>query len=434
MKELELELKAMLRSRLDPLTAGALPASVRSRARRGRSLMVALATLTSLSLIAAAVVAVSAWPQSQRERSVQPPPLTPYPIVERENGRIAYSASGGEAMELRTVRSDGTDQRVIPAPEGDPWGHSWSPDGSRLAVVIFAGGGDRSIWVMDPDGSKTTQVASSSLVSTPSWSPDGRTLAYSATNNGRTAIHLVEVDGSNDRIIHAEGTFAIFSVQFSPDGTKLLFDRGTDAGFDIFVMDLDGSDLKRLTSTGNDYDPAWSPDGTQIVFTREDDSKADANTVVTSDIFVMNTDGSAVQRLTETQPGSTDLNPVWAPDGSKIAYMAGRSGGPGRVIVMNPDGSDAVTLVEEDVVGLSWQPRPTSRGSGVRRVTVPDVVGLTFRDACEAAEGRLMLRVENYGHMEDCDERSVVVTQRPAPGRKVSAGSGLIITLSPRKP
>lgn len=436
MRDIEADLRQSFTSRLDPIHPGPLPTQVRSRARRGRALMLALATLTSVALVGGTVIAVSSLTGQRNDGGPIEPAISPRPIVPLSNGRIAYSATGQGSVELRTVRPDGSDQRVIPTPDGDPWSHSWSRDGSELAVVLFsAEGGPRTIWVMNPDGSDPRQVASAGHLTTPSWSPDGRTLAYAATTGRRTSIHLVDAKGRNDRIVHAEGTegtFSIFSVAFSPDGTQLLFDRGTDSGFNIFVMDVDGTDLTQLTTGGKDYNPSWSPDGTRIAFTREDDGKADANTVVTSDIFVMNADGSGIQRLTETQPGSTDRDPVWAPDGSKIAYAAGRTGGPGRVIVMNPDGSDPVELVDQEVLGLSWQPQPAMNSDDVR-VEVPDLLGLTFRQACEMTEGKLMLRVENYGRMESCDEKSVVATQRPDPGTWVSPGSRLIITLTPRK-
>jgi TolB protein len=255
------------------------------------------------------------------------------------------------------MRPDGSRDKVVPTPPGQPWLHAWSPDGSKLAASIFpTGGGERTIWVMNADGSNARQVAAAENVSVPSWSPDGMTIAYSASTDGRTEIHLVGADGSEHRIIQseeAEGTFAIFSAKPSPDGTEILFDRGTDSGFDIFVMKVDGSDVRRLTTTGTDYDPHWSPDGTKIAFTRQQGA--------TSDIFVMNADGGDVRRLTDGGDKSTNLYPQWAPDGTKIAYVAGITGGPGGLVVMNPDGSDPIELVRRDVLGISWQPSGAAR-------------------------------------------------------------------------
>jgi WD40 repeat protein len=279
-------------------------------------------------------------------------------ITPHENGRIAYSLSTGSGVELHSIKPDGSGDHVIPVPSGDPWHVSWSPDGSQLAVSIFpAGDGERTIWVMKSDGSDAHQVAAADNVSAPSWSPDGKTIVYSASTSGQTEIHLVSADGSEDRTVHVEeatGTFAIFSAELSPDGRKIMFDRGTDAGFDIFVMNADGTDAQPLTTTGTDYNPDWSPDGTEIAFTRQEDA-------ATSDIFVMKADGANVRRLTDGGSDNTYLNPQWAPDGTKIAYEAGVTGGPGPLVVINPDGSDPVTLVDGEVLGLSWQPLPVER-------------------------------------------------------------------------
>jgi len=289
---------------------------------------------------------------------------SPVPITPHENGRIAFSASTIEGLELHSVLPDGSSAEVIPTPPGMPWLHAWSPDGTRIAVSIFpTGEGDRTIWVMNADGSDPVQVAAAENVSVPSWSPDGTTIAYSAKVEDRTEIHLVSADGTNDRIVHAEGaegTFAVFSAMFSPDGTEILFDRGTDSGFDIYVMNVDGTDARRLTTTGTDYDPHWSPDGTQIAFTRQENIEVDGQARATSDIFVMNADGTEVRRLTNGGNRSTYLYPQWSPDGTKIAYLAGVTGGPGSVVVMNADGSDPVELVDGDILGISWQPLPAA--------------------------------------------------------------------------
>ena len=289
---------------------------------------------------------------------------SPVPITPHENGRIAFSFSAGQGFDLRTVMPDGSQEEVIPTPPGTPWLHAWSPDGTRIAVSIFPNGdGDRAIWVMNADGSEPVRVAAAENVSVPSWSPDGTTIAYTARLEGRTEIHLVSADGTNDRIVHAEGaegTFAVFSAKFSPDGTEILFDRGTDSGFDIFIMEVDGTGVRPLTNTGTDYDPHWSPDGTQIAFTRQETVEVDGQSRATSDIFVMNADGTDVRRLTDGGSDATNLYAEWSPDATKIAYLAGITGGPGSLVVMNADGSDPTVLAKGEVLGISWQPLPTT--------------------------------------------------------------------------
>jgi hypothetical protein len=366
MTDIEDKLRRTLGVHLDPIEAGrSLPARVRARAQRGRAMLIGTGVLATTAVVIGAAIAIPSLGRDIRDRAPVGTPSgpaveqrTPAPVTPHENGLIAYTLSTNTGMELHTMRPDGSHDQVIPTPPGLPWHHAWSPDGSKLAVSIFpTGGGERTIWVMSADGSNAHRVASADNVSVPSWSPDGTKIAYTASTEGRTEIRLVGADGSEPRTIHgeqAEGTFAIFSAKFSPDGTEILFDRGTDSGFDIFVMNVDGSDVRRLTTTGTDYDPHWSPDGTKITFTRQHGA--------TSDIFVMNANGSDVQRLSDGGDDRTNLHPQWAPDGTKIAYLAGITGGPGGLVVMNPDGSNPVELVGREVIGISWQALPVSGG------------------------------------------------------------------------
>jgi Tol biopolymer transport system component len=214
------------------------------------------------------------------------------------------------------------------------------------------GNQQRSLYVMGANGSNPSMIASAENVSAPSWWPDGTRIAYVAESGGRSTIHVVNADGSEDQVLYgidAPGTRAIFSAKVSPDGTQILFDQGTDVGFDIFSMAADGSALRQLTHTGQDYNPSWSPDGTKIAFTRQDGP-------MESDIFTMAGDGTDVTRLTDDGNGRTNLDPIWSPDGTMIAFIAGRTGGPGPVVVMDADGTNPTKLVSADVLGVSWQP------------------------------------------------------------------------------
>jgi WD40 repeat protein len=281
---------------------------------------------------------------------------SPFPIIPKVNGRIvAAQQSGNGALQLVSVNPDGSDRRVIETRvTGDPWSPVWSPDGTKLAVTVFPLAGPRALWVMNDDGTNPVKIVEGDNVSRPSWSPDGTEISVAVDTKAGSSIHIMNADGSNDRQVGdtIQGK-DYFSASFSPDGTELVFDKGTDSGFGIFVMDVGGSDVRRISTGTSDYNPSWSPDGTQIVFTRQEEGAE-------SDIYVMDADGTNVRRLTNDGPGVTNLNAEFSPDGQRIGFVAGVTGGPGSVVVMNTDGSHPVNILDGGVIGISWQPLPNS--------------------------------------------------------------------------
>jgi hypothetical protein len=168
-------------------------------------------------------------------------------------------------------------------------------------------------------------------------------------------VHVTRSDGTNDRVLYSEpapGTYAVFSATFSPDGSRIVFDAGTDSEYNIFVMGSDGSNVRQLTQSGTDYNPAWSPDSSRIVFIRYE-------AISESDVYVMEADGSEVRRLTDHGSQFTSIDPQFSPDGAFITYGSAESGVVGlSIIAMPTDGSDPEVLVEGEVLGFSWQPLP----------------------------------------------------------------------------
>jgi Tol biopolymer transport system component len=142
---------------------------------------------------------------------------------------------------------------------------------------------------------------------------------------------------------------------------KIAFYSDRDGPFDIYVMKADGSDVRRLTTSGDAEDvgtsreraalwPRWSPDGKRIVF---QSGKPD---ITQGQVYVMNGDGSGVRRLTSPSTGPNIL-PAWSPKGSTIAFASARDGYP-RIYVMDARGRDQRPLTAKGVIGISpaWAP------------------------------------------------------------------------------
>lgn len=191
----------------------------------------------------------------------------------------------------------------------------------------------------EPSVTPTTPSPTPSPSRTPSAtvtpSPGMATVAFTrwSYQTFEERICLINLDGAGLKQLTLEDGVQEHFPAFSRDGRRIAFSRRDESSqFDIFVMNSDGSGRQGLTDTGrnnqglNDM-PAWSPDN-RIAFI----SNRDGNI----EIYVMNTDGSSQTRLTEN--ASIDWLPQWSPDGSKIAFLSDRDGA-FKWWVMNPDGS-----------------------------------------------------------------------------------------------
>jgi Tol biopolymer transport system component len=180
------------------------------------------------------------------------------------------------------------------------------------------------------------------------WSPDGRYLAL-ATTGPQSDLYIVDIyHGKRWNITRDYATDQY--PTWSPDGQRLAFysTRSDGLHFDVYLIDSDGSNLRRLTFSEGGY-PAWSPDGSQIVFS----ARLEGN------LYITDVDSGSTRQLTDT-PGD-DRNPIWSPDGSQIAYISfvnhDRMFGY-RIFVINADGSNNRMLSPElPAQGMpSWSP------------------------------------------------------------------------------
>jgi TolB protein len=129
--------------------------------------------------------------------------------------------------------------------------------------------------------------------------------------------------------------------------TRITNQTETDIESDIYTIDVDGSDERKLTDTpGLDGLPTWSPDGQRIAIVSDRD---DGNW----EIYLMDADGTQQRRLTNT-PEKDEAAPAWSPDGEKIAYVTGFFGDNPSIWVMDADGSGQKRLVDGN--WPSWSP------------------------------------------------------------------------------
>ena len=245
--------------------------------------------------------------------------------------RIAFVSNRDGQSDIYSMKPDGSDVvRITDDDEIDTY-PVWSPDRTQIAYASYVEGDvgiERSKIVMiNADGTGRRLLFDRPMGElSPSWSPDGRQILYTLR-----FIFLASVDGKSDELLLTDARFDILQAPaWSPDGRKIAYVALPDTGYEIRIMERDGSNVSTLTPG---YQPAWSPDGQKIAFYSLVGEQ--------NDVFVINADGSGLQRLT-FEPGN-DLAPDWSPDGKYIVFMSDRDGND-EIYVMQADGSNPVRL------------------------------------------------------------------------------------------
>jgi len=240
--------------------------------------------------------------------------------------------------------------------------------------------GNEEIYVMNPDGTGQTRLTNDAAGDFgPAWSPDGTKIAF----NRGFDIFVMNADGSTQTRLTSAAAMNI-APSWSPDGTKIAFHSSRDGNFEIYVMNADGSNPTRLTSNAaGDFAPAWSPDGQRIVFR----SNRDGN----NEIYVMAKDGTGQTRLTVNT--ADDQEPKFSGDGTKIIFT--RALPTRQIMVINADGTNPVQLTS---AGNNFFPTVSPDGKRIAFVSDRDgnheIYAMSFN-------GNLQTRLTNNFTIED---------------------------------
>jgi len=214
------------------------------------------------------------------------------------NGRsIAFTGNLGRTV-IDIINADGTGRIRLTPRSGDDALPAWSPDGRTIALDNNT---TRQVDLTTIDGSRRPLTHRAS--SLPSWSPDGNHIAFVSGDGRRLAltsgdIYVINVDGSGEQRLAQNGTFPAWS----PDGTEIAFLRNgpnwsSDAS--IWIMHADGSHERRLWSHSDEGGAlSWSPSGKSLAFTYD------------SEIYTIQADGHQLRRVTLA---GDNLDPAWQP-------------------------------------------------------------------------------------------------------------------------
>jgi Tol biopolymer transport system component len=190
---------------------------------------------------------------------------------------------------------------------------TWSPDGKQLAYVAVDSLTAPKMYVADADGKNTHRLTKlSSPERHPCWSPTNEWIAFVSGEGGVQHIWLIHPDGTEAHRL-AEGRYPTKCPAFSPDGKSIAFVEGNNT---VMRMDSDGNNRRQLINRQAAYSgyPIWSADGQSLVFSGFDEGSSD----IGCQLFIVSADNKGCEQL--TRESRYCCMPAWSPDGQYIAY------------------------------------------------------------------------------------------------------------------
>lgn len=247
------------------------------------------------------------------------PVITVPPVPETPRGRIVFTCQiFGEMTidQICMINADGSGWRQITNNRRMNYETpALSPDGRKVIYTgNVPGGAGVDIYETDQSGNERRLTSRNfGNAAFPTYSPDGRWIAFSVSQGNQAEIWMMGSDGSNPHVVVSLGAGQGWFSAWSPDSSQILFERGGGSGTELVIANRDGSQQREISLANIAGRGDWSPDGSSLV--------TFAGPRWNREIYRMSSDGSNLERLTN---GGNNLSPSFSPDGGWIAFTSYR--------------------------------------------------------------------------------------------------------------
>jgi TolB protein len=256
---------------------------------------------------------------------------------------IYFTSDRTGYKEIWVMDADGSNQKQVTNFKAIANFAAVSPDGDKIAFTLWpalTGQEPRiAVYSTDPVRKLSFYNQNSPLNGTPSFTPDGKQIVYISSIGAARSVFIADANGANPRRL----TF-VDSIDAEPKvnpatGRELAFTSDRTGPRQIYVQNMDGSDLRRLTEgTGEAVNPSWSPNGQMMAFAWNRGYAGGKR-----NIFSMSASGGEYKQLTHDE--GINENPSWDPGGSQMVFASDRTGSP-QIWTMLADGTQLRQLTK----------------------------------------------------------------------------------------
>ncbi len=272
------------------------------------------------------------------------------PNFSRDGTRFFFVRDDGtaERWSIFVAEADGSDPTQLTGPLGLHWA-TWSPDGTRLAVLDSSAS---TFLIVDADGGGTTPIDLGMKAESIQWRPNGHELVFRRVpaegEQGPYGLYVVEADGTDLRAIASptDNDLHWQNPALSPDGNRIAYTSWSGEGH-LFVIDVTTGDIDLLNlagADGSDYFASWSPDGTKIVFNRGRPQES-------YHVAIAPATGGEVVDIGPILPWAPAVAAEFSPDGTKVIARYDN----GQVWMFDVSGGPGEQLPSSELFLASWQ-------------------------------------------------------------------------------